>query len=234
MSAYSSGSLAAFVKTPGLSPIKTRLAASMGRNKAEEFHILCAQAVFAVLAEVERARPDFHPHWAVAEEAGLASSYWQQMKRVFQGSGDLSDRLSEIYTVLIQNHGHVILIGADSPQIPVEDLIQTHDILVRRQASSVLGEARDGGFYLFGSSLPLGLELWKSVPYSQSDTAAHLREKVVALGPLVELPIRVDVDSVGDLVFLEEELSRIPHPLPEQVAVRKWIEAQSCEKLVLV
>ena len=40
-----SGAIAIFVKTPGLSPVKTRLAVKLGQKVAEEFHLTSAQAV---------------------------------------------------------------------------------------------------------------------------------------------------------------------------------------------
>ena len=38
-----SGAIAVFVKTPGLSPVKTRLAAKLGKATAEAFHLASAQ-----------------------------------------------------------------------------------------------------------------------------------------------------------------------------------------------
>ncbi|HCO24225.1 MAG TPA: hypothetical protein DIT97_14715, partial [Gimesia maris] len=46
------GAIAVFVKTPGYSPLKTRLAQSVGTVQAEQFHILSAKAVAAVVQSV--------------------------------------------------------------------------------------------------------------------------------------------------------------------------------------
>ncbi len=40
-----SAAIAIFVKTPGLSPVKTRLAATIGEEKAKEFYLLSLKAV---------------------------------------------------------------------------------------------------------------------------------------------------------------------------------------------
>ena len=45
------GGAAIWVKTPGLSPVKTRLAASIGVEAAERFHLLSALAVAASIQE---------------------------------------------------------------------------------------------------------------------------------------------------------------------------------------
>jgi hypothetical protein len=46
--------IAIFVKTPGHSPLKTRLAAGIGIDAAREFHMLAAQAVAAVARKAQR------------------------------------------------------------------------------------------------------------------------------------------------------------------------------------
>ena len=64
------GSLAIFVKTPGQSPVKTRLARHIGQLKAEAFHFSSAEAVASV-AVIAGAEAGFKAHWAVAEPAAI-------------------------------------------------------------------------------------------------------------------------------------------------------------------
>ena len=52
--------IAIFVKTPGISPIKTRLAASIGQQKAEDFYRLSLKSLVSTLKEI-----DITPYWAV-------------------------------------------------------------------------------------------------------------------------------------------------------------------------
>ncbi len=69
-----SASLAIFVKTPGYSPVKTRLAASIGQRRAEQFHRLAAAAVAAV---AKAAMPAVTPYWAIAERDALHDPLWR-------------------------------------------------------------------------------------------------------------------------------------------------------------
>ncbi|HEV8692715.1 MAG TPA: hypothetical protein VGQ93_00795, partial [Lysobacter sp.] len=60
--------LAIFVKTPGYSPVKTRLAADCGRAYAEAWYRRAAAAVASV-AKIAADREGIAVYWAVAEPA---------------------------------------------------------------------------------------------------------------------------------------------------------------------
>lgn len=218
-----SGAVAIFVKTPGLSPVKTRLAQTIGRQAAEEFYCLSAAAVQAV---VRRAAEDGRivPYWAVAEQEGVDHPLWERFDRIAQGSGGLGERLSRVYDELLRRHALVLLIGADAPQITAETLRSAADRLTDRSSEPfVLGRARDGGFYLFGGSEPIPSELWRRISYSESGTADELAARLRPLGEVWELPVLCDADDAGDLEQVLAELQNLPEPLPEQLAVVRWI-----------
>jgi len=63
--------IAIFVKTPGLSPIKTRLAAHVGIERALEIY---RASIDCVRASVDLAcsRVELSAYWAVAEPEGMA------------------------------------------------------------------------------------------------------------------------------------------------------------------
>lgn len=213
--------LAIFVKTPGQSPIKTRLAASIGASAAIEFHSLAARAV----AEVARAAGDvLQPYWAIAERAALGDPLWRSLPQLWQGEGSLGERLHRVYSTLRMTHERVLLIGADAPQLTPTLLRRAIDALERDDTSCVMGEARDGGFWLLGGRVPIARETWWSVCYSQPDTAAQLRKALRLHDGLAKLPILTDVDHVRDLEALAEALSILPAPLPAQCALMRWLQ----------
>ena len=104
--------IALFVKTPGLSPVKTRLARGIGDAAATTFHRLAAACAGSAAASCGPAMPSY---WAVAEPDGLAA--WCDRTSLWQGAGGLGARMGHIYRVLLERHGRVLLIGADSPQV---------------------------------------------------------------------------------------------------------------------
>jgi len=117
------GALAIFVKTPGYSPVKTRLANDLGKVSAESFHFNSAKTVAAVARQTMTTN-HLDCYFAVAEQAALQNHYWRQLPNVWQGEGGLGERMERVYRALLVDHAFVILIGADSPQITVEQLTE--------------------------------------------------------------------------------------------------------------
>lgn len=223
--------LAIFVKTPGLSSIKTRLAASIGQERAEEFYRLAVEAIRAV-AMAAHAQFGLKPYWAVAEEHGLEHPMWSGLDQIRQGTGDLGTRLHTVYSELQQRHREVLLIGADSPQLPVAALRSAIATLQPSRIDDagsdfVLGRTTDGGYYLFGGRRPVSQEIWEAVPYSVESTAEEFSRLLMPLGTIHELPALCDVDTVADLQRLGQLRDLNLDLLPEQVQVIEWAARQS-------
>lgn len=222
----SQGAIAIFVKTPGHSPLKTRLAASIGQSQAEQFHMLSAKAVESVVRHVSEQRLVI-PYWAVAEEAAISDPLWKCFSTIFQGAGDLGMRLAHISQCLSEMHDYVILLGADAPQLPVAYLLETIDILSTDntgQPQFVIGPANDGGFYLFGSQRCLSQQEWLNIPYSATNTTEKLLDQIQRQGTIHELPALTDVDTVNELRKLKRSSPQNQQLLPEQTHVIDWVE----------
>ena len=215
-----SGAIAIWVKTPGLSPVKTRLAAGIGGVEAERFHLLAAAAVAAVVRRVATELPGtLTPYWAVAESG---ATLWRELEVVEQGEGGLGERLSRVYDALLARHAFVLFLGADSPQLSPPLLA---DAVARTQRGEfVLGPAHDGGFYLFGGARSLPRETWTGVPYSDPATLGTLEGSLRSHGPVARLAPLDDVDTVADLAPLREALARARTLLPEQTALSAWLQ----------
>jgi uncharacterized protein len=216
--------LAIFVKTPGLSPIKTRLAHAMGAAAAEEFYRLAASATAAVARAAVAAGAEVTPYWAVAERAALAHPDWREFPTVWQGTGELGDRLEHVHNELRTRHELVLLIGADAPQICGADLAAAVAALRDPATPFALGRASDGGFWLLGSRADIPRRSWQSVRYSDSRTAAQLSAVLGTFGNIAHLSQLTDVDTAGDLPQLSRELAGLSDLLAEQQAVQTWIE----------
>jgi len=196
-----STAVAIFVKTPGLSPVKTRLAASIGTAAAEEFYKLCTEAIQQTLITATQTI-DIVPFWAVGEQAGLDHPLWQSFDSIYTGEGDLGERQHHIYQYLQAKYQRVILIGADSPQLSVKHLGDAIAALDSHQFA--LGPAVDGGYYLFAGRAPIAKNIWTSVTYSAADTAEQLLAQLPS--PAALLDCITDVDTVEDLAVLEREV----------------------------
>ena len=216
--------IAVFVKTPGQSPVKTRLATGIGRMAAEEFYRLSVAAVERAVTSLA-ASADIAVYWAVAEETGLNDLRWRRFPRVFQGPGNLGDRLNHVFESVQERHPTVLAIGADSPQITPRLIRSALDCLSSKQGSCahVLGRCYDGGFYLVGTKAEVPRRAWLEVSYSTSETAERLADQLAALGAIEELPSLTDVDQVEDLSRLYDELGEVSEPSREQLALMDWI-----------
>ena len=199
--ALNSTAIAVFVKTPGLSPVKTRLAASIGTAVAEQFYKLCTEAIQETL-ETATKTLNIVPFWAVGEEAGLSHPLWQGFETLYTGEGGLGERQHHIYQRLLAKYQRVILIGADSPQLSSKHLNNAIEAL--QSNSFALGPAVDGGYYLLAGRAAIARDIWTNVTYSAADTGEQLLSQLPSKTALLE-PI-TDVDTIEDISALKHEL----------------------------
>lgn len=219
-----SGAVAIFVKTPGLSPVKSRLAATMGTGFAQGLHRRAAQATASVV-ECALAECGGIGYWAVAERTDAARGAWRGFETIMQGEGSLGERMARVHTALVARHGLALLIGADSPQLELSPLCAAINWLRAPGPRLVLGPAEDGGFWLAGANRALPLGDWTGVEYSRPDTCAGFSRVMRRHGRLLEMPLLRDVDRADDLPSLMNALQILPAATPAQAALLGWLEA---------
>ncbi len=208
--------LAIFVKTPGRSPVKSRLAAARGQAWAEDWYRRAAAAVADVVAQAGVAG-----YWAVAEPD--AASAWPGLPVIPQGDGGLGARMARVHATLVARHGSGLLLGADAPQVSAPVLRDAAAWLEAAAARLALGPSRDGGFWLFGGNVAPPDAVWTSVRYSARETARDFRAALDAYGALHVLPTLTDADRAEDLPHVLAELLALPDPLPAQRALADWM-----------
>jgi len=202
--------IAIFVKTPGHSPIKTRLAIDIGRELAEQWHRCAAKAV----AEMSLATDIGPVYFAVAEAEALDDPLWSGLPRTDQGVGGLGARMHRVHSSLVERHGAAILLGADTIQWQIDQLRQAHDWLSSPSPRWVIGPATDGGFWTFGANRELPESSWNSVSYSQDDTRRQFLRQLGDAGKGLTLPALTDLDTLADLSALRSELEVGPQAGP--------------------
>jgi glycosyltransferase A (GT-A) superfamily protein (DUF2064 family) len=217
-----SGGLAIFVKTPGYSPVKTRLAADCGRAYAEDWYRHAAAAVVSVVRVAATAH-GIEPYWAVAEPDAIANGAWQGLPVLDQGEGGLGERMARVHASLVARHGAGVLIGADTPQLSA-DLLGTAIAWLQQPGPRLsLGPARDGGFWLFGGNVAPPTDAWLQVRYSERETARELRRAMKDCGQWQTLPELTDLDHGNDLAEVYDALRRLPEPRQEQLQLIEWM-----------
>lgn len=206
--------LAVFVKTSSLSPVKTRLAASIGREAALAVYRASVACVRESVSQAST-RCSLQPYWAVAEAEGLAS--WGEWPALPQPQGDLGTRMAGIYENLLRRHQGVILLGADAPAINAWQIADACSAL-ENDLARVISLAEDGGFVLFGSNADLSHYDWTGVPYGAPNTAMRFLDQVGPGIPLAQLESHFDLDTVDDL----RHLAQRPPAQPTLSQQRFW------------
>lgn len=216
--------VAIFVKTPGLSSVKTRLAATIGAERAIACHLRCAATVAAV-ATAAAADGALGPvYWAVAEAAGLDDPRWAGLPRLLQRGAGLGERMRSIHDTLCRHHGAGILIGADLPQLTTAQLVLAARHLRAGPARGVLGPAHDGGFWLFGANQPLPAAIWHKPHYGGGRVARELLDAIGAQLDWRYLPGSTDLDERGDLDAVIGDLRALQSAHPVQSELLLWLD----------
>lgn len=202
--------LAIFAKNPDLSPVKTRLAQDIGKKNAILFYRLCLQCTRETLHRLmDSSKYAITPYWALAEQESLHLPEWQCFNTLWTGNGNLGERLHHVYSTLLAQHDAVILIGTDSPALPVALLVDALNTIKIPGQHTVIGPANDGGFYLFGGKHPVDRQIWLDTPYSASNTLQVLSSQLQAHQiPMAFLPMHFDVDTKSDLTAVQDYLQQ--------------------------
>lgn len=214
--------LAIFVKTPSLSPVKTRLWERMGQRSAEAFHLASAEAVASVGLQAQ-ADVDLTVYWAVAEPEAMRGELWSDLPKLAQGPGSLGSRMAAVHRRLLEVHRAAMLIGADAPQVTADRLARAVAWLDAAEPRLVIGRARDGGFWIFGSNVLVPDATWTGVRYSTPDTAEQFIDSARRYGAWLELDPLDDVDTFDDFGPALHAIEVLPQPTDAQRRLARWM-----------
>lgn len=214
--------LAIFVKTPALSPVKTRLWERMGQRCAEAFHLASAEAVASVAVRAQ-ADVDLTVYWAVAEPEAMRSEVWSDLPKLAQGPGSLGSRMASVHRRLLEVHRAAILIGADAPQVTADRLARAVAWLDAAEPRLVIGRAHDGGFWIFGSNVHMADATWTGVRYSTPDTVNDFIDAARRYGAWLELDALDDVDTFANFAPALHAIEALPQPTDAQRRLACWM-----------
>lgn len=215
--------LGIFVKTPDLSPVKTRLWPAIGQAQARVLFEYAAEATRSVVVRA-MANCSLQGYWAVAEAAALHQALWTGLPTIAQGAGGLGERMAQVYNQLRRDHHGALLIGADSPQLPGSALHAAVDWLDSSEPRLVIGPAEDGGFWLFGGNVEVPNAAWLRPEYSKAGTADAFCSAMGEHGDWLTLDALRDMDRIDDVRQVALALARVTDPTPQQVSLRALLE----------
>jgi rSAM/selenodomain-associated transferase 1 len=194
--------LLVFARLPELGSVKTRLAASVGDERA----LAVYEAMLADLLDaIGPSTPELEIEvlWAPTSAANgerLRHAFGDHAVAIQTGA-TLGDRLSIAFSERFFFHQtqKVIAIGVDDPTLPRE-LIE-HAFSLLESCEWVVGPATDGGYYLIGCrALSFGSEIFNGISWGTSSVLTETLARISGAQQTVALlPMRSDIDTVEDL-----------------------------------
>jgi rSAM/selenodomain-associated transferase 1 len=183
-----------FAKAPRLGSVKTRLAASIGGDRALSAYVELLSRSLAAVKSFPHVEIRYAPDDAELLLAPFLERGWTAKP---QGEGDLGLRLSRAFQESFDaGAAKVAIIGADCPYLVKKDFQNCWTSL--NQNDLVLGPAADGGYWLIGLKQCYP-ELFRDIPWSSSDVLAQTLARGKGLHLKMDLlRILSDVDNVQD------------------------------------
>jgi rSAM/selenodomain-associated transferase 1 len=191
--------LGIFAKTPVPGEVKTRLTPPLSAEDACRLYEAFLTDLFRRLARIKSTRVTvFHAGSSLDALTSLVPEKWGLVP---QKGGDLGQRLVSAFDSLLQEGGRAVIIGSDSPDLPIQYIRRAFQRLKHKDV--VLGPATDGGYYLVGLRA-LAPAVFQGVSWGTETALAETVDNVRNAGlSLHVLPMWYDVDTEPSLRLLE-------------------------------
>ena len=189
-----------FIKNPELGKAKTRIAKTMGDEKALSIYKELLQHTLDTTLQVDCHRNLFYSAHINRADQWSESDFIKQL----QIEGGLGDKMRDAFQTVMKTASSCLIIGSDCGDMSADILnqaftaLQSHDV--------VLGPTFDGGYYLLGMSKP-DLELFDGVAWSTETVYEQTVQKIKdANATYFELPRLHDIDYEEDYLRWKNSL----------------------------
>jgi uncharacterized protein len=184
-----------FVRNPVLGKVKTRLAATIGNEKALQVYIHLLQHTKSITQNLLATKFVFY-----ADEINT-NDIWNDYEKKLQSGNDLGKRMENAFTQLFsEGYKSVCIIGSDCYELTTEIIEEAFEKL--NSIDVVIGAAKDGGYYLLGMNNSTK-KLFSNVEWSTakvfSQTMQLINEQKLSR---FTLPLLNDVDEEKDITFV--------------------------------
>jgi len=185
-----------FVRNPLLGKVKTRLAATVGNQRALEIY----QKLLEYTADITRTLPVdkvvFYSDFVASKDIWEDTVYRKQL----QSQGDLGQKIKSAFDFGFKSgYRRICIIGSDCIELTAEIIMEGFEQLSTYDA--LLGPSRDGGYYLLGLNQMQGSVFegknWGTDSVA-SDTVADFKLLGLSYGllrPLNDVDVEEDLGS---------------------------------------
>jgi rSAM/selenodomain-associated transferase 1 len=218
--------LGLFARLPQAGRVKTRLAASIGPVACAELYTAFVADAIETVRGLDCRRVIAHTPADAIATAWFDARAQGDFELWPQPEGSLGDRMAGFLHTFAEGDSRLLILGTDSPSLPVEQLSDAFDRL--EDCDVVLGPALDGGFYLLGANARArdpsrratdpgatsepGRKDWRDlfdgIDWGGSTVLSRTIQRIEADGrSLALLPAWYDVDDDADLEMLQQHLA---------------------------
>jgi rSAM/selenodomain-associated transferase 1 len=210
--------LVVYARAPVEGEVKTRMGPRFGDRLALRLHEAMLGDTLDRMRSCCEGLATLWVSWGGdAPPSGALADLTRGLPREIQREGPLGGRMrATIAARVAEGCAQVILIGADTPHLPVPFVHRAFEAL--DEADVVLGPSEDGGYYLIGARGDHP-RLFEDVPWGGRDVMAVTRRRLIEEQLRhVELPMWYDIDTPEDALRLGRD-SAAMETLPRTRAV---------------
>lgn len=183
-----------FIKNPVKGNVKTRLAATIGDDKALEVYLKLIEYTLNLAKSLKVEVNLFFSNQIISE--------YPFLKKHFQEGSDLGDKMKNAFKKCFDEGGsNVVIIGTDCAELTKDIIEESFEQL--KNNSIVIGPAWDGGYYLLGMN-QFYPEIFNHIEWSTSKVFDSTLEKIknadISFYTLATLR---DIDTEEDLFTLK-------------------------------
>lgn len=182
-----------FIKNPIPGHCKTRLAKSIGDEKALAIYRQLLRHTRKI-ATLNNIKTYLYYDSFIDEQDDWSN---KQFEKRLQSSGDLGQRMHAAFEEILSLHKTAVIIGSDCPELTSEDLRMAFDLL--GDYDCCIGPSYDGGYYLLGlKTLPSAF--FKDIEWSTENVMLQTLLKMKNAGLRYrKLRMLSDLDDASDL-----------------------------------
>jgi len=186
--------LIVFYRNPELGKVKSRLAATVGEERALALYLFMADHARKISVTVPVDRVVYYSEYIDSEDHWLNSDFQKRL----QHGADLGEKMRYAFEESF-NSGYesVCIIGTDCLELTANILVDAFESLMHHD--SVIGPAADGGYYLLGMNRFIP-EVFENKRWSTSSVCNDTFDDLKRLHYSYHLlPTLHDIDNESDL-----------------------------------
>ncbi|MCX8491283.1 MAG: TIGR04282 family arsenosugar biosynthesis glycosyltransferase [Cyclobacteriaceae bacterium] len=183
-----------FYRNPELGKVKTRLAKTLGDEKALAIYLTLSSHTRFITENLDIDRVIYYSNFVDTEDAWPNKTFYKEL----QNGNDLGEKMKNAFADgFTKGYERVCIIGTDCFELSESAIKQAFDQL--RTNDAVIGSAKDGGYYLLGMKKQMP-ELFKNKAWSTDTVSTDTIQNFKDLGvSFAQLQVLTDVDEEKDL-----------------------------------